>query len=198
MTKLNAKRRVACCVFATDGGGEIQEPQSAWAEHTGQRFTQYRGAGWLSAIDSADVESVGRRWAEIIAEQKPARMRVVLRNGSEGKFEKTVWLCTPLYDRIGSPRHWIITISRAAVETPQRRPAKVVPPANTMATTLGEVSAALETVCEKSASIVTEHVADLSPEMRDQIAVIARSTNELKEQFETLQQLAANQCWVGK
>jgi len=54
----------AAVVWVSDPTGEILERQPTWEAYTGQRWEDYRGDGWITAVHPDDRAAFSREWVE--------------------------------------------------------------------------------------------------------------------------------------
>ncbi|MEO8464030.1 MAG: ATP-binding protein [Gammaproteobacteria bacterium] len=94
-------------VWVADWRGHITEESSSWQTYTGQRFEQYRDAGWLQAFDEQGRKEVELAWAH--AANVPATFELELRlwHAVTERHHYVRLRAVPVIDQDGGVAEWI-------------------------------------------------------------------------------------------
>jgi PAS domain S-box-containing protein len=95
--------------WTVDPAGAFVEPQTSWADFTGQPWERHRGLGWLDAIHPDDRETVMTRWfhARDAGELYSVRARVWHEPSSEHRH--VIIQAAPVLDASGRISEWVGT-----------------------------------------------------------------------------------------
>jgi PAS domain S-box-containing protein len=93
-------------VWTTNAAGEFVEPQPGWAEFTGMRFDEYRGAGWINAVHPGDRETTVELWRRSVEERGPYVAEYRLRR-HDGAWRTTEARGVPVLESDGRVREWV-------------------------------------------------------------------------------------------
>lgn len=111
--KEESEQRFAAAIQAIQGilwtnnaKGEMEGEQPAWSRLTGQRFDEYQGYGWASAVHPDDAQPTIDAWNEAVRERKTFvfEHRVKKSDGAWGYFSVRA---IPLLNSGGDIREWV-------------------------------------------------------------------------------------------
>lgn len=95
-------------VWTTDLHGEIVGPLASWEAYTGQRYEEYRGKGWSTAIHSNDRKHVMPAIDAAIAGCRPFQMEYRLRR-HDGAYRCVLARGVPVFREDSSVKEWVGT-----------------------------------------------------------------------------------------
>jgi PAS domain S-box-containing protein len=92
-------------VWITDADGQFIEPQTAFAEFTGQSWQDHKGWGWANMIHPDDRDRVKKSWASAVKNKSIYHSdgRMMRANGKYCHFEA---VAMPILDAQGKVREW--------------------------------------------------------------------------------------------
>ncbi|MFN6945366.1 MAG: PAS domain S-box protein [Cytophagaceae bacterium] len=93
-------------LWTNNAEGKMEGVQPGWAELTGQKYDEYQGYGWSSAIHPDDAQATINAWEEAVKFSKTFLFehRVRLRDGTYGHFSIRA---IPLLNPDHSIREWV-------------------------------------------------------------------------------------------
>jgi PAS domain S-box-containing protein len=93
-------------LWTNNAVGEMEGEQPGWFSLTGQKYEQYHGYGWTSAVHPDDRQPTLEAWNEAVAEQKNFEFehRVKKKSGEWGIFSIRA---IPLLNVDGTIREWV-------------------------------------------------------------------------------------------
>lgn len=97
----------ASVVWTADRDGDFVAPQPSWEAYTGQRYAEYRGHGWLAAIDAHDREHVRAAWERALKEQSLFEVEGRVWHAPSREYRWFVARAVPLFDADHALREWI-------------------------------------------------------------------------------------------
>ncbi len=107
-------------LWTNNAKGEMEGPQPAWEQLTGQNYEEYQGYGWAKAIHPDDAQPTIDAWEKSVTENKNFifQHRVLKKNGEYGTFSIRG---IPLFNKNGTVREWVgvhtdITIQQKAFQ----------------------------------------------------------------------------------
>ncbi len=107
-------------VWTTNAQGQMVEDSPSWRAFTGQSFEQWRGTGWLGAVQAEDREFTRDRWLHAVESEQPFDAEFRLQHVS-GEWRWTEVRAVPLRNAQGKVRGWVgmnidITVRKRAEE----------------------------------------------------------------------------------
>ncbi len=93
-------------VWATDPSGAAVEDSPSWRAFTGQTYEQWRGWGWLDALQPEDRERTREAWNQAAAERREYVTEYRVRR-IDGEYRWTAVRAVPLFNPDGSVCEWV-------------------------------------------------------------------------------------------
>ncbi|MBW4442703.1 MAG: PAS domain S-box protein [Plectolyngbya sp. WJT66-NPBG17] len=93
-------------IWDTNAEGELVREQLGWSAFTGQRFEEYKGWGWLSAIHPADQAHTAQFWSTALAQRSLYEVEHRIRR-QDGEYRHMSVRAVPIVDTSGNIREWI-------------------------------------------------------------------------------------------
>ncbi|MEH0820542.1 MULTISPECIES: PAS domain-containing protein [unclassified Micromonospora] len=117
-------------VWTADAAGAIVAPQPSWEAYTGQRWEQYRGTGWGTALHPQDRPRIEAAWQEAVAGRAPLfEAEGRLWHAASGGYRHFAVRAASLRDPAGAITEWIGTVDdiedRVVAEAAARRTAAI-------------------------------------------------------------------------
>ncbi|MEV4492056.1 PAS domain S-box protein [Micromonospora coxensis] len=117
-------------IWTADAAGAIVERQPSWEAFTGQRWEQYRGDGWATAVHPDDRARFGAAWRDALATGAPLfEAEGRLRHAGGDGYRHCAVRVASLRDPDGTITEWIGSISdiedRVVAEAAARRTAAI-------------------------------------------------------------------------
>lgn len=96
-------------VWTTNVKGQIDVPQEAWENYTGQTETEAKDLGWMNAFHPDDREQINQIWDEAIRYGAPFEAEGRIWSVQHAMYRYFVGHGIALKNRDGSLREWIVT-----------------------------------------------------------------------------------------
>ncbi len=96
----------AAIVWTADRTGAFTEPQTEWAQFTGQTADQYRGSGWLDAVHPEDRAFTLESWSAAVASRARHAVEHRLRR-ADGLWRHMDVSAVPILDEAGDVKEWV-------------------------------------------------------------------------------------------
>lgn len=93
-------------VWATDPSGAAVEDSPSWRAFTGQTYEQWRGWGWLDALQPEDRERTREAWNQAAAERREYVTEYRVRR-IDGEYRWTAVRAVPIFNPDGSVCEWV-------------------------------------------------------------------------------------------
>lgn len=98
----------ASIVWAADRNGDVVEPLPSWEAYTGQKFEEYRGAGWIRAVHPADAEHLRPTISASMSTLRSFQLEFRLRR-RDGRYRFVLSRGVPVFAEDSSVKEWIGT-----------------------------------------------------------------------------------------
>ncbi|MGC5018026.1 PAS domain S-box protein [Micromonospora sp. DT47] len=117
-------------VWTADATGAVIEPQPSWEAFTGQRWEEYRGGGWSTALHPEDWSRIEAAWRESLRVRAPLfEVEGRLWHAASDGYRHVAVRAASLRDPAGRISEWIGTIydieDRVVAEAAARRVAAI-------------------------------------------------------------------------
>ncbi len=93
-------------VWATDADGKIEEDSPSWRAFTGQTYDEWKGVGWLDAIEPNDRDATLAAWRNAVSAREMYSVEYRLKHVS-GAYRWTSARGVPLFDDEGAVSEWV-------------------------------------------------------------------------------------------
>lgn len=93
-------------LWTNNAAGEMQGEQRGWGQLTGQRYADYQGYGWASAVHPDDAQPTIDAWNVAVAERRLFLFQHRVRVAS-GEWRSFSVKAIPAFDSDGSLREWV-------------------------------------------------------------------------------------------
>jgi PAS domain S-box-containing protein len=95
--------------WTTDAAGAFVEPQTAWAEYTGQTWEEMQGFGWATALHPEDRTRIQTIWQKAIADKSNYEAYGRVWHAASSGYRHFIARATPLFNPDNSIREWVGT-----------------------------------------------------------------------------------------
>lgn len=96
-------------IWSADAQGHFAEPQSSWAQYTGQEWEQQAGVGWTEMFEPGDRERIAEEWSEVVSKPANFCFEGRLWHADSSTYRHFVGRAIPIRNEDGSVREWIGT-----------------------------------------------------------------------------------------
>jgi len=93
-------------IWNTKADGEIVTEQPGWSAFTGQKFEEYQGWSWLTAVHPEDRDRTAKAWLNALANRNTYEIEHRLRR-YDGEYRYMNARGVPVLETDGSVREWI-------------------------------------------------------------------------------------------
>ncbi len=97
---------VSSLIWTNNAQGEMEGVQPGWETFTGQKFDEYQGYGWATAVHPEDAQPTIDAWNEAVAEKKTFVFEHRLRR-ADGKWRLCSVRAVPVIGEEDEIREWV-------------------------------------------------------------------------------------------
>ncbi|MEG8038802.1 PAS domain-containing protein [Sphingomonas sp. LR60] len=83
---------------------EVDSP--TWREYTGQRYDDWKGFGWLTALQPDDRQLTALRWRDAVRQGRPVHVEYRLRR-YDGLYRRMGVHAVPMHNESGVSARWL-------------------------------------------------------------------------------------------
>lgn len=93
-------------LWTNNASGEMEGEQPGWAELTGQRYEEYQGFGWATAVHPEDAGPTVAAWRQAVAERRTFEFEHRVRR-RDGEWRWFTIRAVPVLESSGEIREWV-------------------------------------------------------------------------------------------